>query len=75
LPSAPKQLELTARYATVNTDVGKDATRLSEILLGMNWYFFGHRNKIVADIGNYRAKDALSSEADWRFRLQFDLSF
>ncbi|ARN75478.1 porin [Oceanicoccus sagamiensis] len=73
LPSVPPQLELTARYATVDTD--NDGTELSETLLGMNWYFFGHRNKITADIGQYEVDEPLSRGDELRFRLQYDLSF
>lgn len=74
LPPDLGQLELTARYATVETDTN-NGNDLSEVTLGMNWYFFGHRNKITADIGQYEVDEPLNSGDDLRFRLQYDLSF
>lgn len=75
LPAAPKQLELTARYAHVDTDTVNSGNILSEILFGLNWYIFGHRNKVTADIGSYDIAEPEMSDNELRFRLQYDLSF
>ncbi|NRB38809.1 MAG: porin [Pseudomonadales bacterium] len=72
------KLEFTTRYAQVNPDssmTGTDQER--EYLIGANWFFNGHRNKLTADIGRYAIDDALTgmTTSENRIRLQYDVSF
>lgn len=72
----PNPLELTARGAFVDPDTSVSDDHLWEWMLGANWYFKGHRNKISADLAYLDFDDPLASaQSSWRFRLQWDVSF
>ncbi|MGI9244809.1 MAG: porin [Verrucomicrobiales bacterium] len=72
---APEPLELVARIAHVTPDVSLSSNDQWEWSLGANWYFNGHRNKISADISALDMDDPAGGESDFRFRLQWDVSF
>jgi hypothetical protein len=71
---APSALEFAARYAYVDPDVDRDNDELSEITIGGNWFFNGHRNKLTADY-SWLEGDSLDGRVRGsRFRLQWELS-
>lgn len=71
----PKPLELTARYSTVDPNTQIDKDELSEVTLGANWFYNKHRNKISFDLGNYSIEGVAGSVSEYRYRLQWDISF
>jgi phosphate-selective porin len=72
----PSNLELAVRYATVDPDTDVSGNEQNEIVLGANWFFKGHRNKISFDITRYEIEEVgLDSESETRIRLQHDISF
>jgi len=77
MASIPRQLELAARYSTVDPDTSIDHNNEREYLVAANWFFNGHRSKVSADIGRYEIDDAVTdiTESENRIRLQYDLSF
>jgi phosphate-selective porin OprO/OprP len=77
MANIPEQLELAARYSTVDPDTSIDGNGQREYLVAANWFLNGHRNKITADIGHYEIDDALTgeTESENRIRLQYDISF
>ena len=70
----PKPLELIARFAMVDnrTDYSKN---INEYIIGANWFFSGHRNKLSMDVSYIENQDFVDNEGDFRFRLQWDISF
>jgi phosphate-selective porin OprO/OprP len=77
IASIPEQLELAARYSTVNPDTSIDGNDQRESLVAANWFFNGHRSKVSADIGRYEIDDTITGEtsSENRIRLQYDVSF
>ena len=73
LESFPDNIELAFRYAHVDASELNKHT-MEEFTLAANLFFNGHRNKITADAGSYTVKDNLSA-TEWRYRLQWDISF
>ena len=72
----PDPLELTARVAWVDPDTSISSDHQWEWVLGANWYFNGHRNKLSADVAYLDFDDPIAqSNSDWRFRIQWDVSF
>ena len=60
----------------VDPDTSVSGDHLWEWMLGANWYFNGHRNKISTDLAYLDFDDPLASaRSAWRFRLQWDVSF
>jgi hypothetical protein len=39
-----------------------------------NWFFNGHRNKLITDLSRLRVSDINSEASDWRFQLNWDMS-
>ena len=74
LPAVPRPLELTARYAYIQnkTLFGDD---IHEISLGGNWFFAEHRNKLTVDFSYIENQDFVIENDNYRFRLQWDVSF
>ena len=80
LPSFPKNIELTARYAQVKPDSKLNDSKINEFALGSNWYIKGRRNKLTFDVTLYEVEeDSTVNEGlkddKLRFRLQHDISF
>lgn len=71
----PVNLELALRYATVDTSELLVSDKIHEYTFAANWFFNGHRNKITLDAGNYSIEEQESSATEWRYRLQWDISF
>jgi len=70
----PKQLEMVIRYAQVSNSTLFD-DKINEYNIGLNWFFKGHLNKITADYSFLENKDFISTNDNYRFRLQWDISF
>ena len=71
----PRQLELAARYANYNPNIDQEIF-LDEVSVAVNWFFNGHRNKLTAEISNFDYESEFQNfNNDWRFRLQWDISF
>ncbi|WP_394176715.1 porin [Thalassotalea litorea] len=71
----PPEFEITGRFSDLTPDTANSSYGQSEWLLGMNWYFFGHRNKVTTDFGQFSIDERDRSYDDTRFRVQYDLSF
>lgn len=71
----PEPLEIAARYAHYEPSENLDYN-LDEISLAFNWFFNRHRNKLSAEVSNfdYETRNA-NLENEWRFRLQWEISF
>jgi len=71
------RLELALRASSIDWDdngTGNSARR--ESLVALSWYLDGHAVKWQADFGRVEDRDGDGSAADeWRFRLQFQLTF
>lgn len=74
--TAPRPLEFTARYATVDPNLGSPEDHRDEVTIGANWFLRRHRNKLSADASRLRF-DTLAgfTQATTRVRLQWDVSF
>lgn len=70
----PEKLETTARFALVNNqDVFND--QIKEYSIGLNYFFKGHLNKLTFDFSYIENQDFIADEDNFRFRLQWDVSF
>lgn len=72
----PKPLEVAARYARYMPNTEFKQTFETEKSLALNWFFEEHKNKLTLEITqlNYEIEGG-DSERDFRFRLQWDISF
>lgn len=75
IKNIPVNLELALRYATVDTNELLVSDKIHEYTFAANWFFNGHRNKITVDTGNYSVQEQELSATEWRYRLQWDISF
>jgi len=71
----PEPLELIARYARVRPDDSRITPKQTEIAIGANWYFKGHRNKLTLDVTRLRETAGDVRNASWGTRVQWDVSF
>ena len=70
----PKPLEVIARYAYVsNPKLFSD--NINEYGIGLNWFFKGHLSKLTADFSYVENQDFVGDEDNFRFRIQWDVSF
>jgi phosphate-selective porin OprO/OprP len=75
-PRIPKQLEVGARWGFVdpNRDRGNDLQK--EAALVVNWFFYGHGNKLTFDTSRYSLGQINEPDLnDTQVRLQWDVSF
>ncbi|NPA36478.1 MAG: porin [Chlorobi bacterium] len=70
----PGPLEFIIRYAYVSNDTFFDYN-INEYSFGFNWFFKGHLNKLSADFSYIENQDFVSRENNYRFRIQWDVSF
>ena len=76
IEKAPGKLELAARHANYlpNRRINRFGSR--EAALTANWYFKEHRNKLSAEATYFDYTSQQQQKAfEWRFRLQWDISF
>jgi len=71
----PVNLEIALRYASVDTSELLVTDKIHEYTFAANWFFNSHRNKITLDAGNYSIQEQKSWATEWRYRLQWDISF
>jgi len=75
-PRIPKQLEIGGRWGFVdpNRDRGNDLQK--EAALVVNWFFYGHGNKLTFDTSRYSLGQISEPDLnDTQVRLQWDVSF
>ena len=71
----PRPLEVALRYATVDPDRNRASDRQTEVTLGCNWFFNGHRNKLTLDLSYLHDQAASQGQGHVnRLRLQWDIS-
>lgn len=75
--SVPRPLELTARVARVDPDLGGINDQRAELAIGANWFLNQHRSKLSVDATRLRfdTPQGGSAESSTRIRLQWDVSF
>jgi phosphate-selective porin len=71
----PKPLELMLRYASVNPDTSLEMLDEREVAVGVNWYFYGHRDKLTFDVTQRKSNYESKNSHKWGMRLQWDVSF
>ena len=73
---APRSLEVAARVAIVDPHLAVDDDTQREDIVGANWYFQGHRNKVSVDASRLQfASPTGSRTADLRIRAQWEVTF
>ncbi len=70
----PSQIELSGRYARVNNKTFYELP-INEYSIGLNYFFNGHSNKLTFDFSYIENQDFVDNEDNFRFRLQWDVSF
>ena len=70
----PKPLEVIARFAYVSNDAFFSED-INEYGIGLNWFFHGHLSKLTADFSYIENQDFVSDQDNYRFRIQWDVSF
>ena len=72
----PKPLELAARNAAYDPNVEADETKKRETSVVLNWFFNGHKNKLSFETSYFVYNtESLERTDEWRFRVQWDISF
>lgn len=75
IPQWPENVELAGRFAQYDPDspTGKEQT---ERAVALNWFLKGHKNKITVDATWFeQQEDSLDAVDEWRYRIQWDVSF
>ncbi|WP_304038617.1 OprO/OprP family phosphate-selective porin [Mesonia mobilis] len=71
----PEPLEIAARYAHYDPSEVSDYN-LDEVSLAFNWFFKQHKNKLSMEVSNFDYETPQTNvENEWRFRVQWDISF
>ncbi|GGW92939.1 porin [Alteromonas halophila] len=71
----PKHLELAGRYASYEPESVTDKTQ-TEYAVAANYFIQGHKNKVTVDATYFEQSQALLTDVDeWRYRIQWDVSF
>ena len=73
-PTVPAALEVVARIALVDPDLGRPGDLSSEVTLGANWFFEGHRNKLSVDVSRLEDGVEFPGGRRHRLRLQWEIS-
>jgi phosphate-selective porin OprO/OprP len=71
----PRPLEIAARYGRVDPNRSRSRDAEIEYVLGANWFFNGHRNKLTLDLAHVKRRAAPETDSTARVRLQWDWSF
>lgn len=72
----PPKLEIAVRHAQVDPDVALGEDHIGEATLALNYFFYGHRNKLTLDISRINDRSAeIGKRVENRLRLQWDVSF
>ncbi|MCK5781282.1 MAG: porin [Flavobacteriales bacterium] len=70
----PTPLEFTARFAMID-NMDLFSSNIYEYIIGANWFFSGHKNKLTIDLSYIENQDFIVKEDNYRVRLQWDISF
>jgi len=70
----PEPLEMTARMARVDPEAPAATPRETELALGGNWYFDGHKNKLTLDITRKTGELSSGNDDSWGVRFQWEIS-
>ena len=72
----PKQLEVGTRYAMVDPNRTRRNDLRKELAFVVNWFFYGHGNKLTFDTSRFSLGQAGSDDLKaTQVRLQWDVSF
>jgi len=72
----PKPLETAVRYAWVDPDTGRRSDLREELTFAVNWFFYGHGNKLTFDVSRFsRRRFSHADHSDTQVRFQWDVSF
>ena len=72
----PKRLELALRVAQVDPNVDVVEDHIGEVTFVLNYFFYGHNNKLTLDISRINDRSAkVGKRWENRVRLQWDVSF
>lgn len=72
----PEPLEIAGIYTKYRPDVDIDNNYERELGMVFNWFFKEHRNKLSMECTNFTFQGADGQNpSEWRFRLQWDISF
>ena len=75
-PRIPKQLEIGARWGFVDPNRARGDDLQKEAALVINWFFYGHGNKLTFDTSRYALGQVNGPDLnDTQMRLQWDVSF
>ena len=75
-PRIPKQLEIGARWGFVDPNRDRVNDLQKEAALVVNWFFYGHGNKLTFDTSHYALGQVNGPDLnDTQMRLQWDVSF
>jgi hypothetical protein len=74
--SVPDPLEVAFRYAWVDPDRSRTDDDRQEIIIGANWFFSGHDNKLTFDFSRITLEQPDDPRLEEnRVRFQWDISF
>ena len=73
----PKDFEVYGRHSVFNPNRELKDDLQFEYTVGLNWFIFGHNNKITAEYSylDYESIDMVPNQSGSRYRLQWDISF
>jgi len=72
----PKPLEFAFRYAWVDPDRSQSHDDRQEFVIGVNWFFSGHDNKLTSDFSLLAFEQLEGPQLrERRLRVQWDISF
>ena len=75
-PRIPKQLEIGARWGFVDPNRSRVNDLQKEAALVVNWFFYGHGNKLTFDTSRYSLGQLNAPDlSTTQIRLQWDVSF
>ena len=76
LDFVPKPLEIAGLFANYKPDIDINEAYEQELGLAFNWFFKEHRNKLTAEVSHFSYQNIDSiTQKEWRFRIQWDISF
>ena len=75
IPQWPKDVELAGRFAKYEPDSPIDKEQ-TERAVALNWFINGHKNKVTLDATWFeQQQNNLDAVDEWRYRIQWDVSF
>jgi len=60
----------------VDPDTGRRSDLREELTFAVNWFFYGHGNKLTFDVSRFsRRRFSHADDSDTQVRFQWDVSF